>query len=129
MNFEIRGRKAIVSAASKGLGRACAFSLAREGVDLVIMARSAGPLAETAAQIRAETKVDVSDIPGDFNSDEGRAALLEACPDILILVGEEMERFRGIPHLEEGKPFLKGLFRLFPAGVAFFHGSRTEGEF
>ena len=86
MDLDIRGRKAIVSAASKGLGRACALSLAREGVDLAIMARSPEPLAETAAYIRDETGVSVIEVAGDFNSDDDRAALLAACPDPDILV-------------------------------------------
>ena len=60
MDLGIRGRKAIVCAASKGLGRACALSLAREGVDLVITARGAEALEATAAEIRAATGVAVT---------------------------------------------------------------------
>ena len=52
MDLGITGRKAIVCAASKGLGRACAFSLARNGVDVVILARTAGPLEETALKLK-----------------------------------------------------------------------------
>lgn len=81
MELDLRGRKAIVSAASQGLGRACAFSLAREGVDVTIMARTAETLQATADEIAAETGVTVTAVPGDFNTREGRAALLEACPD------------------------------------------------
>jgi len=57
MDLGIAGRKTIVCAASKGLGRGCAMALAREGVDLVINARSAEPLEATAQQIRNETGV------------------------------------------------------------------------
>ena len=53
MDLGISGRRALVSAASKGLGKACAFALAREGVELVIVARNAGPL-EAAAAERAQ---------------------------------------------------------------------------
>ena len=53
MDLGISGKKAIVCAASKGLGRGCAESLAREGVDVTICARSEGPLNETAEAIRA----------------------------------------------------------------------------
>ena len=86
MDLGIKGRSAIVCAASKGLGRACAFALARDGVDVVINARTAGPLEETATAIRAETGVKVTTVAADVATPEGRAALLAACPspDILI---------------------------------------------
>ena len=52
MDLGIKGRKAIVCAASKGLGKGCAVALAEEGVDLVINARTAGELEATAEEIR-----------------------------------------------------------------------------
>ena len=52
MDLGLKGKKAIVCAASKGLGRACAMSLAREGVDVVITARTAADLEKTADEIR-----------------------------------------------------------------------------
>ena len=52
MDLGLKARKAIVCAASKGLGRACAMSLAREGVELVITARTAADLERTADEIR-----------------------------------------------------------------------------
>ena len=55
MDFGIKGKKAIVCAASKGLGRACALALAREGVELVITARTATDLEAAAAMIRQQT--------------------------------------------------------------------------
>jgi len=86
MDLGLQGKKAIVCAASKGLGRACAISLAREGVDLVITARTADELEKTAAEIRQMTGVKVTAVPGDITSEAGRAAALAACPapDILI---------------------------------------------
>ena len=60
MDFGINGKKAIVCAASKGLGRACARSLAREGVDVVISARTEGPLMETAARFDNAGLVQIS---------------------------------------------------------------------
>ena len=48
MDLGISDKKAIVCAASKGLGKACAISLAREGVDMTICARTPGPLEATA---------------------------------------------------------------------------------
>lgn len=86
MDLGIAGRKAIVCAASKGLGRACAMSLAREGVDLVITARTAGPLEATAEEIRSATGVLVRTVASDITTEEGRAAVLAACPDPDILV-------------------------------------------
>ena len=86
MELGLRGRKAIVSAASKGLGKACAFSLAREGVDLTIMARTVADLEATAAEIQAATGVSVTPVAGDFNDAKDRAALLTACPEPDIVV-------------------------------------------
>ena len=86
MDLGIRGRHAIVCAASQGLGRACAESLAREGCDLTIMARTPGPLEEAAEAIRRTYGVRVTAVAGDVNSDAGHDALLAACPapDILV---------------------------------------------
>ncbi|WP_294325484.1 SDR family oxidoreductase [uncultured Sphingomonas sp.] len=86
MDLGIAGRKAIVCASSAGLGRACALELARAGVDVVVNGRDAAKLAETAAAIRAETGVTVTEVVGDLSTEEGRAALLAACPDPDILV-------------------------------------------
>jgi 3-oxoacyl-[acyl-carrier protein] reductase len=55
MDLGIRGRKAIICAASEGLGRACALALARAGVDLVINARRPDVLEATADEVRRET--------------------------------------------------------------------------
>ncbi len=86
MDLGIVGRKAIVCASSKGLGRACAMSLAREGVDLVINARSAETLEQTAEDIRRETGVTVTAVACDITTPAGQDQLLAACPapDILI---------------------------------------------
>jgi 3-oxoacyl-[acyl-carrier protein] reductase len=86
MDLGIKGRTAIVNAASKGLGRACAFSLAREGASLTISARGEEALQETAARIRAETGVPVTAVVADVATEAGRAAVLAACPEPDILV-------------------------------------------
>lgn len=86
MDLGIAGRKAIVCASSAGLGRACALELARAGVDVVVNGRDAAKLGETAAAIRAETGVSVTEVVADLSTDEGRAALLAACPNPDILV-------------------------------------------
>lgn len=86
MDLGLRGRKAIVCAASKGLGRACAFSLGREGVELVITARTKETLEATAEEIRRATGARVTAVAGDITTEAGRAAALAACPapDILV---------------------------------------------
>src|SRR5258706_5840983 len=86
MDLDIRGRRAIVCAASRGLGKACATALAREGVALTINARDRTALEATAAAIRSETGVRVDVVAGDIGDAATRAALLEACPapDILV---------------------------------------------
>jgi 3-oxoacyl-[acyl-carrier protein] reductase len=87
VDLGISGRRAIVCAASKGLGRACAMALANEGVDVVITARGAEALAKTAAEIRAANpKVKVTEVPGDITTPAGREAALKACPDPDILI-------------------------------------------
>jgi len=86
MDYGIRGKRAIVCAASKGLGKGCAMALAREGVELVITARTADVLERTAREIREATGVKVTAVPGDITTDAGRAAALAACPDPDILV-------------------------------------------
>jgi len=86
MDLGLKGRKAIVSAASRGLGLAAARSLAREGVSLTMNARSAEALEKAAADIRAEFGVDVTAVAADFNTPEGRTAILDAAGDVDILV-------------------------------------------
>lgn len=86
MDFGIRGRRAIVCAASKGLGRGCAEALAAEGVDLLLNARGAEALEATAAAIRADHGVVVTTVAADITTDDGRAAVLAALPEPDILV-------------------------------------------
>ena len=86
MDMGIRGRRALVCAASQGLGRACAEALAGEGVDLVILARRPEPLAETAAALRERHGVRVQAVACDITTLEGQTAALHACPSPDILV-------------------------------------------
>ncbi|HUK59749.1 MAG TPA: SDR family oxidoreductase [Stellaceae bacterium] len=86
MDFGIRGKRALVCAASQGLGRACAMALAGEGVDVVITARGRERLEATAAEIRAAAGVKVTAVAGDITTPEGRAAALAALPQPDILV-------------------------------------------
>ena len=86
MDLGLQGRRAIVCAASKGLGRACATALAREGVAVVITGRNAETLEQTARAIAQATGSDIGIAPGDIATEAGRAAALAACPDPDILV-------------------------------------------
>ena len=86
MDLGIRGKKALLSGASRGLGKACALALAREGVDVTIVARTRDVLERTAAEIREATGVKVTPVAGDITTKAGRSAALAACPqpDILL---------------------------------------------
>jgi 3-oxoacyl-[acyl-carrier protein] reductase len=86
MDLGLQGKTALVCAASKGLGKACAVSLAREGVDVTIVARTPGPLEASAEEIRAATGVTVTAVAADITSETGRAAALAACPEPDILI-------------------------------------------
>src|SRR5688572_17234151 len=85
MDLGIRGRTALVCAASKGLGKGCAASLAREGVNLVITARGQEALEATADELR-KLGVKVTAVAGDITTPAGREAALAACPNPDILV-------------------------------------------
>src|SRR6516165_2900283 len=86
MDLGIRGRKALLSGASRGLGRACAFALAREGADVTIVARRRDVLEKTGAEIAAATGVKVTTVAADITTGAGRSTALAACPqpDILL---------------------------------------------
>jgi 3-oxoacyl-[acyl-carrier protein] reductase len=86
MDLGISGKHALVCAASKGLGKACAHSLAREGVALTICARGDEALQATAAALRAAHGVSIQAVCCDITTAAGRTAVLAACPapDILV---------------------------------------------
>ena len=86
MDMGISGKRALVCASSKGLGRGCAEALAAEGVNLVLNARTKGPLEETAEAIRSTYGVDVITVAADITSAAGQAKVLAAAGDIDILV-------------------------------------------
>lgn len=86
MDLGLKGRKAIVCAASKGLGRGCAEALAAEGVELTICARTRDVLEATAAEIRKATGATITTVACDVTTDAGRKALLAACPNPDILI-------------------------------------------
>ena len=86
MDLGLTGRSAIVCASSRGLGRACARALAAEGVTVVINGRDRERLTATAEEIHAATGATVTAVAADVSTEDGRAALLAACPEPDILI-------------------------------------------
>lgn len=86
MNLGIEGRRAIVCAASKGLGHGCAEALAREGVAVTIAARGRDDLERAAEHLREVTDATVTPVVADVTTTAGREAVLAACPEPDILV-------------------------------------------
>jgi 3-oxoacyl-[acyl-carrier protein] reductase len=86
MDLGIRGKKAIVCASSRGLGKGCAMALAEAGCDIVVNGRDVGVLARTAAVIRDRFGVGVVEVPGDVADPAIQKKLLAAAPQVDILV-------------------------------------------
>jgi 3-oxoacyl-[acyl-carrier protein] reductase len=86
MDLGIAGRKAIVCASSRGLGRACALALAHAKCEVVINGRDTKSLQATAAEMRRATGSKIIEVQADLATADGQAALLQACPDPDILV-------------------------------------------
>src|SRR5574341_535992 len=86
MDLGIKGKWALVCAASKGLGKGCALALAREGVNVALVARGAEALNATAEAIRSQTGVEVRAIVADIVTPQGTEAALAACPNPDILI-------------------------------------------
>lgn len=86
MELGLSGRKALLSGASRGLGKACALALAKEGVDVTIVARTRDVLERTCEEIRAATGVNATPVVGDITTEAGRRAAIAACPEPDILL-------------------------------------------
>ena len=86
MDLGISGKTALVFGGSRGMGRACAMQLAREGVAVTIAARNPATLEQAAAEISRETGIGVGWVSADLTQAQGRDAAMAACPhpDILI---------------------------------------------
>lgn len=86
MDLGIKGKHAIVCGGSQGLGLACARALAREGVNVTVIARTAEPLQRAVEGLSKLSSANMQAVAGDITADQGRDAVLEACPapDILI---------------------------------------------
>src|ERR1700681_4593951 len=104
MDLGIAGRKAIVCASSRGLGRGCAMALAAEGCEVVINGRDPKQLDITAAEIRAATGATVIAVAADVATKEGQDKLFAACPEPDILVNNNAgPPFRDFRELDRQK--------------------------
>ena len=104
MDLGISGRKAIICASSKGLGKACAIALANEGCDVIINGRHADSLHKAAQEIKALTQKTVIEVVGDVSTSEGQHLLLEQCPEPDILVtNNHGPQFRDFRELDRNK--------------------------
>jgi len=131
LDLGIKGRRALLTGASKGMGRACATALAREGVDITIVARGAERLEETAREIAAETGASVVPVAADITTPEGRAAALAACPEPDILLNNAGGRRPGDfrDHTREEWISAIDLMMLAPIAMitATFDGMKARG--
>src|SRR5690349_12649385 len=104
MDLGIAGRKAIVCASSRGLGRACAFRLAEAGCEVVVNGRDKAKTEATAAEIAKATKAKVTPVVADVATPAGQAALFAACPEPDILVNNNAgPPFRDFRELDRQK--------------------------
>jgi 3-oxoacyl-[acyl-carrier protein] reductase len=109
MDLGISGRKAIVCGSSRGLGRACAISLARAGCTVIVNGIDPARLQAAATEIAQMTNAQIVPVAGDVTTHEGQQRLLEACPEPDILVtnagGPPFRDFREI----DREDMLKGV--------------------
>ncbi len=109
MDLGIKGKRGLVCASSKGLGKGCAEALAEAGVNLILNARGAEALEATADEIRSKYGVEVTAVAADITTDEGRAKVLEAAGDLDILVNNAGGPPPGMWSDWEREDFIKAL--------------------
>src|SRR5258706_6224174 len=101
MDLGIAGRKAIVCASSRGLGRACALKLAEAGCEVVVNGLNRERLEATAADLRKATGARITAVAADVATADGQKALFGACPEPDILVNNNAgPPFRGFCQLD-----------------------------
>jgi 3-oxoacyl-[acyl-carrier protein] reductase len=104
MDLGIAGRRAIVCASSRGLGRACAKALAEAGCEVVINGRDREQLAAAAAELRQATGAKIIPVAADVASPDGQKALFAACPEPDILINNNAgPPFRDFRELDRQK--------------------------
>ena len=108
MDLELKGKRALVTGGSRGIGKAIAHALAREGVDVALLARHAPALAAAAAELAAQTGARVVGVSADTTSDaQVQAAVADAARqlggpiDILVNAAAEPAGFAGPPPLAD----------------------------
>lgn len=122
MDLGIAGKRALVCASSKGLGRACAEALAAEGVDLILNARGSDALEQAAAEIRAAHGVSVDTVAVDVTTTDGQAQLLNAAKGVDILVNNAGGPPPGLWQDWEREDFLSALEANMLAPIALMKG-------
>ena len=90
MDLGIKGRWAILSGSSRGLGWACAQSIAREGVNVVVNGRTSADVDKAVAQLTSLYRVEARGVVGDSATESVQNELMSACPepDIILLNGQ-----------------------------------------
>ena len=86
MDLGLAGKTAIVCASSKGLGKGCAMSLAREGANVVMNGRTPEVLAQAVAEVQSEARGELRSVCCDITTAEGRSQVLAVCPEPDMLV-------------------------------------------
>ena len=119
MDLGLKGKRALVCASSKGLGLGCARALAAEGVDLVMNARGAEALASSAASIREDFGVDVTEVAADVTSVDGQKQVLDAAGSVDILVTNAGGPPPGMWHDWDREDFIKALDANMLTPIAF----------
>lgn len=131
MDLKLRGKSALVTGASKGIGRAIAIELAKEGVDVAITARSEDEMVAVREEIAAVADVDVSIFPLDLSRSESVDALADACGDADILVNNAGAIPRGrIDEIDEARwreAFDLKVFGYINMTRAFYARMKTRG--
>ena len=111
MDLQMNGKTALVTGGSAGIGKAIAFALAREGVDVAICARRKGPLEAAASQIPRETNRKIVPIPADLTKPADAEAFVKEAHNPALICP------RPIPICSTAREHA-GVFRLSTAGVA-----------
>lgn len=86
LNTKLKGRKAVITGASEGIGRAIAYGLSAEGVNLCLSSRTEARLQELARSLTTEYGVNVEIFPLDLSTSEGQSSLSSKTLDADILV-------------------------------------------
>ncbi|HSM39513.1 MAG TPA: SDR family NAD(P)-dependent oxidoreductase, partial [Afifellaceae bacterium] len=131
MDLGISGKKAIVCASSRGLGRGCAEALADAGCELVINGRNRDALEATAEEIRNRTGVPVVAVAADVSTADGQRSLIDACPDADILVnnngGPPLKDFTELDRAAMVEGVVQNMITPIELIQAVVGGMRTRG--